>query len=199
MKNGDTHFVVDTNSPHDPPDCVLAGDAMTDLSFIDNYRRIRSIFLSEEKVHAVRDKTIRATDDTRNKKSYKTKVKKRGTVSGGTFVKDRIKRIVRMPTGDLLSDALTAIRTSDDYMLLAPMNESHVLKILSEVCESMGVVSGDVNGARGPLRLTLSRKIIYWRVRRECYMTYSQIGELFGVQHTTVLYGVNYVEALPCR
>lgn len=91
-ENGDTHFVVDTNSPHDPPDCVLAGDAMTDLSFIDNYRRIRSIFRSGEKVHAVRDKTIRATDETRNKKSYKTKVKKRGTVSGGTFVKDRIKK-----------------------------------------------------------------------------------------------------------
>lgn len=172
---------------------------MTYLTFIDNYRRIRSIFRSEEKGHRLENKTTRHPEETKKKKSYKKKVKKRKTVSGGSFVKDRIKRIVRMPTGDLLSDALTAIRTSDDYMLLAPMNESHVLKILSEVCESMGVVSGDINGSRGPLRLTLSRKIIYWRARRECCMTYSNIAELFGVQHTTVLYGVNYVEALPCR
>lgn len=172
---------------------------MTGIGFIDNYRRIRGIFRPEEKATGHGNKTIRAPEETKKRKSYKTKVKKRKTVSGGSFVKDRVKRIVRMPTGDLLSDALMAMNESDNYISLAPMNESHIIKILSEVCESMGVVSGDINGTRGTLRLTLSRKIIYWRVRRECYMTYSKIAELFGVQHTTVLYGVNYVEALPCR
>lgn len=73
----------------------------------------------------------------------------------------------------------------------APVN---VEKIISEVSRSYNVSENDILSNRRSANLVLARKVAMYITREITGLSYKQIGEAFGKDHTTVLYSVQSIE-----
>ena len=69
-----------------------------------------------------------------------------------------------------------------------------VEKIISEVARSYNVSENDILSNRRTANLVLARKSAMFITREITDLSYKQIGEAFGKDHTTVLYSVQSIE-----
>ena len=69
-----------------------------------------------------------------------------------------------------------------------------VEKIISEVARSYNVSESDILSNRRSANLVLARKVAMYITREITDLSYKSIGEAFGKDHTTVLYGVQTIE-----
>ena len=70
----------------------------------------------------------------------------------------------------------------------------NVEKIISEVSRTFNVSENDILSNRRTANLVLARKVAMYITREITDLSYKQIGEAFGKDHTTVLYGVQTIE-----
>ena len=69
-----------------------------------------------------------------------------------------------------------------------------VEKIISEVARSYNVSENDILSNRRTANLVLARKVAMYITREITDLSFKAIGEAFGKDHTTVLYGVQTIE-----
>lgn len=67
-------------------------------------------------------------------------------------------------------------------------------KIISEVARTYNVSENDILSNRRTASLVLARQVAMYIARETTEMSYKQIGENFGKDHSTVLYNVNKIE-----
>ena len=67
-------------------------------------------------------------------------------------------------------------------------------KIISEVSRSYNVSESDILSNKRSANLVLARKVAMYITREITDLSYKTIGEAFGKDHTTVLYGVQTIE-----
>ncbi|MBQ2933207.1 MAG: chromosomal replication initiator protein DnaA [Clostridia bacterium] len=70
----------------------------------------------------------------------------------------------------------------------------NIEKIISEVARSYNVSESDILSNRRTANLVLARKVAMYITREITDLSFKSIGEAFGKDHTTVLYGVQSIE-----
>ena len=78
--------------------------------------------------------------------------------------------------------------------ILEALRERDLLDLLDSVCRPNGVTREEVCGRRRTRRIARARRELWLRLRRELRMSYGEIAELFGRNHSTVLTGVRSLE-----
>lgn len=67
-------------------------------------------------------------------------------------------------------------------------------KIISEVARTYNVTENDILSNRRTAPLALARQVAMYIARKTTDLSYKEIGEAFGKDHTTVLYNVKQIE-----
>lgn len=67
-------------------------------------------------------------------------------------------------------------------------------KIISTVCEYYGINPYSVKGKSRLMHYVKCRYLCYWYIRMMYRISYKEIGQIFGRDHTTVLNGIRVVE-----
>lgn len=70
------------------------------------------------------------------------------------------------------------------------LRERGMLDVVREVCAAHHVTIGQVCGRARHASIATARHAVWTLVRRRFGLSYPEIGELFGVDHTTVMAGV---------
>lgn len=78
--------------------------------------------------------------------------------------------------------------------ILEALRERDLLGFLDAVCQPRGVTREEVCGRRRTRRIARARWELWLRLRSELRMSYGEIAELFGRNHSTVLVGVRALE-----
>lgn len=65
------------------------------------------------------------------------------------------------------------------------------IQILRQVAVAAGVTVGDIQGPNRSRPIVMIRHFAMWLIRRETNLSLTQIGRLFNLDHTSVLYGIN--------
>ena len=93
------------------------------------------------------------------------------------------------PTVPLAQSAIKAVQND-----VRPIGD--VLKIIvEEVSRTTGISVEDIYSKKQTSDVSIARKMCFYIIREVTDMSFKAIGEKFGKDHTTVLYGVQSIES----
>lgn len=92
---------------------------------------------------------------------------------------------------ELLADELSKSRISESFS--APGFTTSMLAVLRAVADKAEVAPGAVLGVTKARHVSQARGAVWYVLRDRLGLTFTQIAEVFGRDHTTVIYGVRRV------
>jgi chromosomal replication initiation ATPase DnaA len=75
-------------------------------------------------------------------------------------------------------------------VVIARLRGRDMLDLVREVCAANHVTIGQVCGRARHASITVARHAVWTIIRSRFGLSYPEIGELFGVDHATVMHGV---------
>lgn len=88
------------------------------------------------------------------------------------------------------SDALPDHRDGAENRLIAV----DLYDLVVSICKKYHVMISGVLGRKRTQGLAIARHEIWWTIRTQTVLSVTEIGELFGVDHTTVMNGIESYE-----
>lgn len=83
-------------------------------------------------------------------------------------------------------------RTSDDVIAELAVHDG-MLRVVESIATKLGVPIEDITGRRRLKSIVRARHLAWYELRRQFKCSYPELGEIWGCDHTSVMYGVHKV------
>ena len=115
------------------------------------------------------------------------------TAPGGRSITKKVDLISHSNSEDHIRCVMICSEESDKFFGLNMCADEHIDEIISHTATVFSLTEDAIVKKRGKRVESLARKVVYWRIRRECGLSYEVIARVFLTQHTTVMHGINHL------